>query len=182
MTATLTREKYWYSDSGTLLEKHNGTVTVTLTREKILAQWPRHFTREKYWYSVCDFIQGRQLISVRIFQDSWSILVIFVTAALHARPFMNCAFYGSRCNERHILLEGANTKFCPVFYTFCPIRTKFGALNVQENLLNDRGVLWKSAFSMPNFTEVENEFLTALPTFTVRLSRKSDKIIVSYRC
>ena len=119
----LTRETFWHSGNDILLEENSGTVTVTLYSRKILAQWQWpycckilkqwqwHNTREKYCHSEWRFIQGRQLISVRTLQVCWSILEIFVTQAFHAKPFMNCAFYGSRCHERHTWLEGANNIF-----------------------------------------------------------------------
>jgi hypothetical protein len=140
------REKYWHSDSETLHEKNIGTVTVTLYTRKIVARWQWHLAREKYWHSDSDtlletkhwhgewhFIQGRQLISVRTFQVSRSILEIFVTEAPQARALTNCVFYGSRGHERQTLLVGAN-KMLPRCYTSCPIRTKFGARNYINHL------------------------------------------------
>jgi hypothetical protein len=99
----------------TLTREYIGTATVTLNTIKILAQW--HFTRDKYCNSESHFIQGRQLISARTFQVCWSILKIFVTQALHASPFMNCALYGSRRHGRDTWLEGAN-KILPRFLHF----------------------------------------------------------------
>jgi hypothetical protein len=124
-----TEEKYWNSDNDTLLEKNVGTVTVTVLLQNI-GTVTATMTRESYWHNDSDtlhekkyfhnewhFIQGRQLISVRTFQVCWSIMEIFVTQALHARDFTNCAFYGRRCHERHTWLEYAN-KILPRFLHF----------------------------------------------------------------
>jgi hypothetical protein len=62
------------------------------------------------------------------------------------------------------------TKFCPVFYTSCPIRTNFGARDTHEKFGKCQGSFYENRLGKCHTSlMVENEFLTALPTFNVRL-------------
>jgi len=59
-----TREIYWHSDSDTVVEKHNGTVT--LHSRNIMAQWQWHFTREIYWHSDSDTLLEKYIGTVTV--------------------------------------------------------------------------------------------------------------------
>ena len=191
---------YWHSDGATLLEKCIGTVTLTLDEKhngtltlysrNIMAQW--HVTRETFWHSERDALLKKNIGTVTVKLHSRASInfrphfpSLLIDSGDHRytdsprQTIHNLCVLRSRCHERHTWLKAQNKtlpRFLHILSDSYKIRRNARCTTIYEMT----GKFYENRLSKCHtLLTVENEFLTALPTFNVRHWRKSDKIIVT---
>jgi len=90
--------------------------------------------REQIWYvnTKTQRFEFRTVGSITLFKDASDLVKVQYRSSLR-----NYDFHENRFGEKHTLLKVV-TKFRPIFYIPCPIRTKCGTDMSQKKLVSGR--------------------------------------------